>query len=316
MSIDVTYTFVAMTIARASEVNQNFTDLRDSIRGAHHQDADGTKLVNADLDGAAAVAYSKLALSDSIVNADINTSAAIAWSKINKSGSVLNDVGDVVITGAATQDILHRNGSSQWVNLAKGSNGDVLSMVAGLLTWQAPSFAHNDASGLQGGTAAQYYHLTSAQHTNVTSTLLGGTSTIADTLHRHSLLNDAEVVATDDILASADTERSNTVADTSWSLVKEITVGLPGQYRFTWEMKSSGGWATVNSRVYRNGSPVGTTKSTTSTSYVAQTDDVSGWSTGDSAQLYIQDSDTHENTFIQLFKVKAAFVPSTAVVTD
>jgi hypothetical protein len=187
MAIDVTYTFVAMTIARASEVNQNFTDLRDSIRGAHHQDADGTKLVNADLDASAAVVYSKLSLSDSIVNADINTSAAIAWTKISKSGSVFNDLGDVTITGAASQDILHRDGSSKWVNLAKGSDGDVLSMVAGLLTWQAPSFAHNDASGLQGGTSAEYYHLTSAQHTNVTGTLLGGASTDASALHCHPL---------------------------------------------------------------------------------------------------------------------------------
>lgn len=182
MSIDITYTFVAMTIARASEVNQNFTDLRDSIRGAHHQDADGTKLVNADLDASAAVVYSKLSLSNSIVNADINTSAAIAWTKISKSGSVFNDLGDVVITGAASQDILHRNGSSQWVNLVKGSDGDVLSMVGGLLTWQAPSFAHNDASGLQGGTTAQYYHLTSAEYSDLADLTNGSDMTGS---HRH-----------------------------------------------------------------------------------------------------------------------------------
>jgi len=39
-------------------------------------------IVNADVDAAAAIAYSKLNLSDSIVNADINTSAAIARSKL------------------------------------------------------------------------------------------------------------------------------------------------------------------------------------------------------------------------------------------
>lgn len=40
-------------------------------------------ILNADVNSAAAIAYSKLALSDSIVNADINSSAAIAYSKLS-----------------------------------------------------------------------------------------------------------------------------------------------------------------------------------------------------------------------------------------
>lgn len=47
-------------------------------------------LVNANIDAAAAIAYSKLNLSGSIVNADINASAAIAYSKLNLSGSIVN----------------------------------------------------------------------------------------------------------------------------------------------------------------------------------------------------------------------------------
>jgi len=39
-------------------------------------------VTNAYIDGSAAIAYSKLALTDSIVNADINASAAIAYSKL------------------------------------------------------------------------------------------------------------------------------------------------------------------------------------------------------------------------------------------
>jgi len=39
-------------------------------------------IVNTDISASAAIAYSKLALTDSIVNADINTSAAIAYSKL------------------------------------------------------------------------------------------------------------------------------------------------------------------------------------------------------------------------------------------
>ena len=47
-------------------------------------------IANANIDAAAAIAYSKLNLSGSIVNADVNASAAIAYSKLNLSGSIVN----------------------------------------------------------------------------------------------------------------------------------------------------------------------------------------------------------------------------------
>lgn len=47
-------------------------------------------IVNAMINSAAAIAYSKLNLSGSIVNADINASAAIAYSKLNLVGSIVN----------------------------------------------------------------------------------------------------------------------------------------------------------------------------------------------------------------------------------
>lgn len=58
-------------------------------------DADGTgnsisNIENADIKSAAAIAYSKLNLSNSILNADINSSAAIAYSKLSLSNSILN----------------------------------------------------------------------------------------------------------------------------------------------------------------------------------------------------------------------------------
>jgi microcystin-dependent protein len=45
-------------------------------------------IVNADINSAAAIAYSKLALGTSIVNADISVSAAIAYSKLNLASSI------------------------------------------------------------------------------------------------------------------------------------------------------------------------------------------------------------------------------------
>lgn len=68
---------------------------------------------------------------DSIVNADINSAAAISWSKLSKSGSILDDLGDVVITSAAQYDMLIRDGASQWINLVKGGNSTVLSVSSG-----------------------------------------------------------------------------------------------------------------------------------------------------------------------------------------
>lgn len=49
-----------------------------------------SQIVNADVSASAAIAYSKLALSNSIVNADINAAAAIAYSKLNLSASIVN----------------------------------------------------------------------------------------------------------------------------------------------------------------------------------------------------------------------------------
>ena len=147
-----------------------YNNLRSDVLAAHHQDALGTKIVNADVDASAAIVYSKLNLSLSIVNADVGASAAIAWTKLNKTGSNLTDM--------ATRN-------------------------------------HVDLQSLQGGTTAEYYHLTSAQNTyvvalvaagvtvseidqvcdgvsgNVTaanlSTLTGGGD--ADALHKHSNLS-------------------------------------------------------------------------------------------------------------------------------
>ena len=47
-------------------------------------------IVNADVDAAAAIAYSKLNLTSSIVNADVNASAAIVYSKLSLSNSIVN----------------------------------------------------------------------------------------------------------------------------------------------------------------------------------------------------------------------------------
>lgn len=62
--------------------------------GIVHNDATGllstSLIVNADVNAAAAIAYSKLNLANSIVNADVSATAAIAYSKLNLTGSIVN----------------------------------------------------------------------------------------------------------------------------------------------------------------------------------------------------------------------------------
>jgi hypothetical protein len=49
MSITKSYTFTNNTVIDPTEVNQNFDDLVASIKAAHHSDADGTKILPADI---------------------------------------------------------------------------------------------------------------------------------------------------------------------------------------------------------------------------------------------------------------------------
>jgi len=49
----------------------------------------------------------------------------------------LVDLSDWEITNQATGDLIYFDGTD-WVRLAKGSDGDVLTMVAGLPAWVTP----------------------------------------------------------------------------------------------------------------------------------------------------------------------------------
>ena len=57
--LQVTNIFAPNTIADANEVNVDNDDLVDYINSAHHQDADGTLLVNADIAAAAGIVATK-----------------------------------------------------------------------------------------------------------------------------------------------------------------------------------------------------------------------------------------------------------------
>lgn len=106
-------------------------------------------LVDADVSASAAIAYSKLALSDSIVNADINSAAAIVDTKldtISTSGKVSNSA--TTATDANTNSaIVARDGSGNFSagtitaaltgNVTGDLNGNVTGNVTGTLTGNA-----------------------------------------------------------------------------------------------------------------------------------------------------------------------------------
>lgn len=71
-----------------STLSKSATGLRVALLG----------ITNAEISNSAAIAYSKLSLTNSIVNADINASAAIAYSKLALSNSIVN--ADVSATAA------------------------------------------------------------------------------------------------------------------------------------------------------------------------------------------------------------------------
>ncbi len=76
-------------------------------------------IVDADINSAAAIAYSKLSLSGSIVNADISASAAIAYSKLSLSNSIVN--ADINASAAIAYSKLSLSNSIQLADMTADS---------------------------------------------------------------------------------------------------------------------------------------------------------------------------------------------------
>jgi hypothetical protein len=78
--------------------------------------------------------------------------------------------------------------------------------------------------------------------------------------------------------------------------LKQIRLDRGGTLRISFKLRRVGGSLSVYGRVYRNGSAVGTERSTTSTSGDTYTQDISGWSAGDRIQVYGRTSDAISTT--------------------
>ncbi len=113
-------------------------------------------------------------------------------------------------------------------------------------------------------------------------------------------------IASDTLLDSDDTE-VNHFQDT-YQKEKEIeitadTFSDDSEFRIYFELKTSVGVHTAYGRIYRNGSPIGAERTTTSTTYVNFSQDLTGWTAGDLIQLYTKISTVGSYVITQNFRI-------------
>ena len=101
----------------------------------------------------------------------------------------------------------------------------------------------------------------------------------------------------------------------SWTKIKESTMATGGTFLIKWHINWNPGLGTiaVQSQVWRNGVAVGTVKNHTATNYDGvESDTVSGWTIGDTLQIYILSSDTGGNVAVNNLRVYGDFGSATA----
>jgi len=122
------------------------------------------------------------------------------------------------------------------------------------------------------------------------------------------------------VLAAADTERSTD--STSYTLAKRIVLGeRGGTLRISFEMmcKTSGGGNCGAvypgyARIYRNGQPVGTERVWWQNWYFQYDEVISGWSPGDSVELYYRVGGTELGRMVYVRNFKISVYPPSPVV--
>ncbi len=92
------------------------------------------------------------------------------------------------------------------------------------------------------------------------------------------------LVAGDNLLISADTERSST--SLTYEKKKELRVGETGTYRIKFDLKADAGGIESYGRIYKNGVALGTEQLTLGGTYVTYSEDLA-FLAGDLLQLYV-----------------------------
>lgn len=122
-------------------------------------------------------------------------------------------------------------------------------------------------------------------------------------------------VASNNQKVAADTERSSN--STTFTKVKEIRAMVSGKLRGSWDLRTDSVGNGVESVIFINGTSVGVVQSTTSTTYVAKTDDVTV-RPGDLVQLYYRCIGGGYNVFIRNFRLNydKSVVAEATTITD
>ena len=97
-----------------------------------------------------------------------------------------------------------------------------------------------------------------------------------------------------------------TTNSTDYEAKLGFTMIQSGEFRFKFSLKESGSYPTTYARIYRNGVAVGTQRSTTSTSYVLFSEDISGWSIGDQCTLFMKITSAGYTASLKEFRVYVA----------
>ena len=105
-------------------------------------------IVNADVASAAAIAYSKLNLTASVVNADIAVAAAIAYSKLALANSIVN--ADVATGAAIAYSKLNLSNSIVNADVATGANIDAAKLGTGAVSTTEFNYLDGVTSAIQG----------------------------------------------------------------------------------------------------------------------------------------------------------------------
>jgi len=116
-------------------------------------------------------------------------------------------------------------------------------------------------------------------------------------------------VAADAATLKAGDATEHTTQSTTYVKVADVgtvPVGvLSGTLRITWDQKSNWVTSTVSCKVYRNGVAVGVEKNTTGDAeWHAQTDDVAGWTAGDTIEIWAHQNDGARTAYVKQDAIK------------
>ena len=114
------------------------------------------------------------------------------------------------------------------------------------------------------------------------------------------ILGDYVIAASDNLINSADTERSQ--LGLTYVKVKEFRINKNGTYRVNFDLKSSSGTYNGRGQIYKNGVGFGTIQTQSGTTYVTKTEDLA-FAAGDTCELWIDSNNAGATGYVRNFRL-------------